>query len=94
MRNIARAIEFEASRQVDIIEQGGVIDQETRLFDALIGETKTMRSQLNKRETSIKCVFEYISCLQKKCIAGVSTRLLISYLRLDPNKKGTLAKNF
>lgn len=45
MRNIARAIEFEASRQVDIIEQGGVINQETRLFDALIGETKTMRSK-------------------------------------------------
>ncbi len=45
MRNIARAIEFEAGRQVDIIEQGGVIDQETRLFDALIGETKTMRSK-------------------------------------------------
>lgn len=45
MRNIARAIEFEAARQVEILENGGVIDQETRLFDALTGETRTMRSK-------------------------------------------------
>lgn len=45
MRNIARAIEFEAQRQVDILEDGGKIDQETRLFDALTGETRTMRSK-------------------------------------------------
>jgi aspartyl-tRNA(Asn)/glutamyl-tRNA(Gln) amidotransferase subunit B len=45
MRNIARAIEFEARRQVEIIENGGKIDQETRLFDALTGETRTMRSK-------------------------------------------------
>ncbi len=45
MRNIARAIEFEAARQVEIIENGGKIDQETRLFDAITGETRTMRSK-------------------------------------------------
>lgn len=45
MRNIARAIEFEAKRQVEIIEKGGAINQETRLFDALTGETRTMRSK-------------------------------------------------
>ncbi len=45
MRNIARAIEFEAARQVEILENGGKIDQETRLFDALNGETRTMRSK-------------------------------------------------
>ncbi len=44
-RNIMRAIEFEAARQVEIIENGGSIDQETRLFDALTGETRTMRSK-------------------------------------------------
>ena len=44
-RNIMAAIEFEANRQVEIIEDGGQIDQETRLFDALTGETKTMRSK-------------------------------------------------
>ncbi len=45
MRNISRAIEFEAARQVEILEDGGKIDQETRLFDALTGETRTMRSK-------------------------------------------------
>jgi len=45
MRNIARAIEFEAARQVEILENGGAISQETRLFDALTGETRTMRSK-------------------------------------------------
>lgn len=45
MRNIGRAIEFEAARQVEILENGGKIDQETRLFDAITGETRTMRSK-------------------------------------------------
>jgi aspartyl-tRNA(Asn)/glutamyl-tRNA(Gln) amidotransferase subunit B len=45
IRNISRAIEFEAARQVEILENGGKIDQETRLFDALNGETRTMRSK-------------------------------------------------
>jgi aspartyl-tRNA(Asn)/glutamyl-tRNA(Gln) amidotransferase subunit B len=44
-KNIMAAIEFEANRQVEIIENGGEIDQETRLFDVLTGETKTMRSK-------------------------------------------------
>ncbi len=44
-RNIIRAIEFEAARQVEILENGGTIDQETRLFDAINGETRTMRSK-------------------------------------------------
>ena len=47
VRNISRAIEFEAARQVEILENGGIIDQETRLFDAISGETRTMRSKEN-----------------------------------------------
>jgi aspartyl-tRNA(Asn)/glutamyl-tRNA(Gln) amidotransferase subunit B len=45
MRFIAQAVEFEARRQVEIIEQGGTIRQETRLFDARAGETRSMRSK-------------------------------------------------
>ena len=45
VRNISRAIEFEAARQVEILENGGKIDQETRLFDAVNGDTRTMRSK-------------------------------------------------
>ncbi len=45
MRNIMRAIEFEAARQVKMIENGEKVSQETRLFDAISGETRTMRSK-------------------------------------------------
>jgi aspartyl-tRNA(Asn)/glutamyl-tRNA(Gln) amidotransferase subunit B len=42
---IGQAIECEARRQIEIIEDGGVIDQETRLFDPNKGETRSMRSK-------------------------------------------------
>ncbi len=45
IRFIGQAIEVEARRQIDIIEDGGAIDQETRLFDAAKGETRSMRSK-------------------------------------------------
>ncbi len=45
VRFMWKAIEFEAQRQVDIIEAGGTIDQETRLFNPDTGETRTMRSK-------------------------------------------------
>lgn len=45
MRFIVQAIEYEARRQIDIIEDGGKIDQETRLFDAGKGVTRSMRSK-------------------------------------------------
>src|SRR4029079_13036089 len=45
IRFIGQAIETEARRQIDIIEDGGKIDQETRLFDPAKGETRSMRSK-------------------------------------------------
>ncbi|WP_455482629.1 Asp-tRNA(Asn)/Glu-tRNA(Gln) amidotransferase subunit GatB [Bartonella sp. B35(2025)] len=45
IRFIGQAIEYEAHRQIAILEDGGVIDQETRLFDAAKGETRSMRSK-------------------------------------------------
>jgi aspartyl-tRNA(Asn)/glutamyl-tRNA(Gln) amidotransferase subunit B len=45
IRFVSRAIEYEAKRQVEILEGGGRIDQETRLFDAAKGETRSMRSK-------------------------------------------------
>ncbi|MDM7983154.1 MAG: Asp-tRNA(Asn)/Glu-tRNA(Gln) amidotransferase subunit GatB [Maricaulis sp.] len=45
LRFIRQAIEYEAKRQIDIIEEGGTIDQETRLFDANTGVTRSMRSK-------------------------------------------------
>ncbi|MEO9776642.1 Asp-tRNA(Asn)/Glu-tRNA(Gln) amidotransferase subunit GatB [Roseibium sp.] len=45
IRFVGQAIEYEARRQVAILEDGGSIDQETRLFDAVKGETRSMRSK-------------------------------------------------
>ena len=45
IRFIGQAIEYEARRQIEIMEDGGVIHQETRLFDAKTGETRSMRSK-------------------------------------------------
>jgi aspartyl-tRNA(Asn)/glutamyl-tRNA(Gln) amidotransferase subunit B len=45
IRFIGQSVETEARRQIGIIEDGGKIDQETRLFDAAKGETRSMRSK-------------------------------------------------
>jgi aspartyl-tRNA(Asn)/glutamyl-tRNA(Gln) amidotransferase subunit B len=45
IRFAGQAIEFEARRQVGVLEDGGEIDQETRLYDPKTGETRSMRSK-------------------------------------------------
>jgi aspartyl-tRNA(Asn)/glutamyl-tRNA(Gln) amidotransferase subunit B len=45
MRNVQRAIEYEMRRQIEIIEDGGTIDQQTRSFDAGSGTTSLLRSK-------------------------------------------------
>src|SRR5689334_17104696 len=45
IRYVMQAIEYEARRQIDIIEEGGTIAQQTRLFDAGRGITRPMRSK-------------------------------------------------
>src|SRR4029078_9698827 len=45
IRFIGQAIEHEARRQIEILEDGGKIEQETRLFDPNRGETRSMRSK-------------------------------------------------
>ena len=45
MRFIQQAIDYEAKRQIAILEAGGSIDQETRLYDPDKGETRSMRSK-------------------------------------------------
>jgi aspartyl-tRNA(Asn)/glutamyl-tRNA(Gln) amidotransferase subunit B len=44
-RFLEKAIDFEARRQIEIIEEGGTIRQETRLYDANKDETRTMRTK-------------------------------------------------
>lgn len=45
IRFVQQAIEYEARRQIELIEEGGTVDQETRLFDSGNGTTRTMRSK-------------------------------------------------
>jgi aspartyl-tRNA(Asn)/glutamyl-tRNA(Gln) amidotransferase subunit B len=45
IRNVQRAIEFEIIRQIEVLEEGGSLSQETRAFDALKGITISMRSK-------------------------------------------------
>lgn len=45
IRFIGQAIEYEARRQIAVLEDGGVIEQETRLYDPGKGETRSMRSK-------------------------------------------------
>ena len=45
LRFIRQAIHYEARRHIEILEAGGTIDQETRLFDNVKGATRTMRSK-------------------------------------------------
>ena len=44
-RFVQKAIDYEIGRQVELIESGGRVAQETRLFDAVRGETRSMRSK-------------------------------------------------
>jgi aspartyl-tRNA(Asn)/glutamyl-tRNA(Gln) amidotransferase subunit B len=44
-RFLRAAVEFETARQIAVLEGGGTIDQETRLFDPAAGETRVMRSK-------------------------------------------------
>jgi aspartyl-tRNA(Asn)/glutamyl-tRNA(Gln) amidotransferase subunit B len=50
IRFVHQAIEYEARRQIDVIEDGGSIAQETRLFDSGRGVTRTMRSKENAHD--------------------------------------------
>ncbi len=45
LRSLVRAIDFEALRQIELIEQGGVVRQETRHWDDAVGATSTMRTK-------------------------------------------------
>lgn len=45
VRYVKQAVEFEARRQIETLESGGTIDQETRLFNVATGETRLMRSK-------------------------------------------------
>ena len=50
IRNVIRAIDYETQRQIEILEDGGKIDQETKLFNAATGTTRTIRTKENAND--------------------------------------------
>jgi aspartyl-tRNA(Asn)/glutamyl-tRNA(Gln) amidotransferase subunit B len=45
IRFVQQAVEYEARRQIELIEEGGTVKQQTRLFDSTRGETRAMRTK-------------------------------------------------
>ena len=73
-RSILRAIEYESNRQIEVIENGGVVDQETLRWDEVSGKTFSMRDKENANDyryfpepdlVSIKLSDEYIENIRK-----------------------------
>lgn len=50
IRNVIRAIDYEVIRQIHVLEEGGKIDQETKLFNANTGVTRTIRTKENAND--------------------------------------------
>jgi len=74
-RAIVRAIEYEANRQIDVIEEGGVIEQETLRWDDISGRTFSMRDKEDAQDyryfpdpdlVAIRLSDEYIEDLRKE----------------------------
>ena len=73
-RSIVRAIDYEAERQIDILENGGVIEQETLRWDDISGKTFSMRNKEDAQDyryfpdpdlVAIKLSDEYIENIRK-----------------------------
>jgi aspartyl-tRNA(Asn)/glutamyl-tRNA(Gln) amidotransferase subunit B len=73
-RYVEKAIEFEIERQIEVLESGGKIHQETRLFNPDTGETRAMRSKEEAQDyryfpdpdlLPIVCTAEYIEAIRK-----------------------------
>ena len=87
IRFIGQAIEVEARRQIAVIEDGGVIEQETRLFDPVRGETRSMRS---KEEAHDYRYFPDPDLLPLEIDAGVDRRARRRSARAARRQEGAL----
>jgi aspartyl-tRNA(Asn)/glutamyl-tRNA(Gln) amidotransferase subunit B len=91
IRFIGQAIEYEARRQIEIIEDGGVIEQETRLFDPSKGETRSMRS---KEEAHDYRYFPDPDLLPLEFSQGFVDELKAHLPELPDEKKARFIKDF
>ena len=91
IRFIGQAIEFEARRQIDILEDGGKIEQETRLFDSNKGETRSMR---NKEEAHDYRYFPDPDLLPLEFDDAFVKALAADLPELPDEKKARFVKNY
>jgi len=91
IRFVKQAVEYEARRQVEILEDGGKIDQETRLFDSARGETRPMRS---KEEAHDYRYFPDPDLLPLVLDAGWVERIKASLPELPDQKKDRLIRDY
>jgi aspartyl-tRNA(Asn)/glutamyl-tRNA(Gln) amidotransferase subunit B len=91
IRFVGQAIEHEARRQIDIIEDGGKIDQETRLFDPHKGETRSMR---NKEEAHDYRYFPDPDLLPLEFDDAFVKKLKADLPELPDEKKARFVKNY
>ena len=91
IRFIGQAIEHEARRQVSVLEDGGTIEQETRLFDAEKGETRSMR---NKEEAHDYRYFPDPDLLPLELDAALIERLAAGLPELPDAKKARFMRDY
>ena len=91
IRFIGQAVDTEARRQIGIIEDGGSIDQETRLFDPVKGETRAMRS---KEEAHDYRYFPDPDLLPLEIEAGFVAKLKSELPELPDAKRTRFAKAY
>jgi aspartyl-tRNA(Asn)/glutamyl-tRNA(Gln) amidotransferase subunit B len=91
IRFVGQAIEFEARRQIDLIEDGGKIEQETRLFDPHRGETRSMR---NKEEAHDYRYFPDPDLLPLEFDEAFVAKLKAGLPELPDEKKARFVKNY
>jgi len=91
IRFIGQAIEHEAWRQIGILEEGGAIEQETRLFDPDEGETRSMRS---KEEAHDYRYFPDPDLLPLKLAPSLVTDLAAHLPELPDDKKARFMEDF
>jgi len=91
IRFVGQAIETEARRQIEILEDGGKIDQETRLFDPGKGETRSMRS---KEEAHDYRYFPDPDLLPLEFDDAFVAKLKAGLPELPDEKKARFVKNY
>src|SRR5215472_1065161 len=91
IRFIGQAIEHEAWRQIGVIEEGGTIEQETRLFDPVEGETRSMRT---KEEAHDYRYFPDPDLLPLELSPSLVTDLAAHLPELPDDKKARFMRDF